>query len=141
MASIPRQFWPCCSQRSNHPVVSQLKLFKNSLRVRAGRDIGKRNFVQASVRFDVLLADLSRTSLDYLNRSFQMNDLGAPRGGRLQTISSTVQEVVRRLETMGFSPNEKTVMFLIHAVLGRLERSRASPTINFAVQLGYALPK
>lgn len=126
--------WPAFHDSFEHAVVNdqniplhrKLQLLKSSLKGRAERAFGEwlirdQNFEPAWSRLKELFDDQYRTSKELLNRLLQLKKLDTPHGGRLQTMSNTVHEVVRQLEAMGYPPNEMTDMFIIHAVHERLD--------------------
>lgn len=110
----------------NIPLHRKLQLLKSSLKGRAERAFGEwlirdHNFEPAWTRLKELFDDQYRASKELLNRLIQLKKLDAPHGGRLQTMSNTVQEVVRQLEAMGYPSNEMTDMIFIHVIHEKMD--------------------
>lgn len=144
--------WPAFHDSFRHTVyedvnirpVRKLQILKAALKGRALKAFGEwmicdNNFEPAWLRLKELFDDQYKTSKELLNKLIHLKKLDTPHGGRLQTMSNTVQEVVRQLGAMGYAAEHFDMIF-IHIVQDKLdpqtsiawdkERLSARPTLE-----------
>lgn len=144
--------WPAFHDSFMHSVhadiniqpVRKLQILKAALKGRALKAFGEwmicdNSFEPAWGRLKELFDDQYKTSKELLNKLIHLKKLDAPHGGRLQTMSNTVQEVVRQLGAMGYAAEHFDMIF-IHIVQDKMdpqtsiawdkERLSARPTLE-----------
>lgn len=144
--------WPAFHDSFMHSVyrnvdlkpVNKLQTLKAALKGKALKAFGEwmicdNNFEPAWQRLKDLFDDQYKTSKELLNKLTQLKKLESQHGERLQTMSNTVQEVVRQLGAMGYPAEHFDVIF-VHLVHEKMDsqtsvawdkyRTSARPTLN-----------